>query len=134
MLVSGFDAIAAAGEVSSVAASGTARPLIEKGTAIMAAMAERSAEARILPRRGLLCDSSHHQALQPSQYAQKWAISSKLVDMWERGAREEARNRGLRVVGGGSQRAGAGGGGVGWLLLTAQSKCHAGRLEAVAQG
>lgn len=63
MFVSGVDAIAAVKEVPSVAASGTARPLVVRGTAIMAAMAERSAEARILPRRVLLCDVSHHQAL-----------------------------------------------------------------------
>lgn len=50
MFVSGLEAIAAAGEVLSVPALGTARPLV-RGTAIKAVMAERSAEARILPRQ-----------------------------------------------------------------------------------
>lgn len=59
--VSGFEAIAAEGEILSVPALGTARPLV-RGTAIMAVMAERSAEARILPRQ-MVSDVSHHQQL-----------------------------------------------------------------------
>lgn len=34
-----------------------------------------------------------------SQYARKWAISSIIVDLWEKKDREESRNRGLLVVG-----------------------------------
>lgn len=55
---------------------------------------------------------------------EKWAISSIIVDMCEGGAREELGTAAFRVVGGGSQRRGG-------VLLT---ECHAGRLEAVAQG
>lgn len=55
---SGLEAIAADGEEGlSVAGSGTASPLV-RGTAIMAVMAERSAEARILPRQ-MSCLMSH---------------------------------------------------------------------------
>lgn len=69
VLVSALEAIAADEGSVSVAASGSARPFV-RGAAIMAMMAERSAEARILPRRGRLSDVSHHQHL-ANQYARK---------------------------------------------------------------
>ena len=79
VFVSGLEAIAAGGELLSVPVSGTARPLV-RGTTIMAAMAERNAEARILPRR-MCCLMSHITSnWQLSMYARKWAISSIVVD------------------------------------------------------
>lgn len=53
MFVSGLEvtAEAAEGGLLSVAESGRARPLVRGAAIIMAVMAERNAEARILPRQ-----------------------------------------------------------------------------------
>lgn len=86
VFMSEFEATAEdGGELLSVAGSGSARPLV-RGAAIMAMMAERNAEARILPRQtGSRLMSYITSTWLGSQYARKWAISTSIfVDMWEK--------------------------------------------------
>lgn len=67
VFVSGFEvtAEAAEGELLSVVESGRARPLVRGAAIIMAVMAERNAEARILPSQTdrTVSDVLHHQHL-----------------------------------------------------------------------
>lgn len=87
VFVSGLEvtAEAAEGELLSVAESGRARPLVRGAAIIMAVMAERNAEARILPRQtGSRLMSYITSTWLASQYAREWAMSSIFVDMWEK--------------------------------------------------
>lgn len=78
-------------------------------------------------------DVSHHQQL-ANHYAQKWVISSIIVDKWERGFREELGTVVFVLCVGGRGWKSAARGGFRWLLLTTQCRCHTGRLEAGCAG